>query len=117
MDGWQVFLAIAAAMSLSLFILSLPFPHFFTHNYNAFIGNSRHLKEDPIGSSQGPSVLKMSASGEEHIMNIHCRVSVDGSNWINSNKAKVEIQYGRLPTFLCPYTCLLTVVNAHAIPD
>ena len=50
-------------------------------------------------------------------MNIHCCVSVDGSNWINSNKAKVEIQYGRLPAFLCPYTCLLTVANAHAIPD
>ena len=48
-------------------------------------------------------------------MNIHCRVSVDGSNWINSNRAKVEIHYGRLPAFLCPYTCFLA--NAHAIPD
>ena len=42
-------------------------------------------------------------------MNIHCRVSTDGSNWINSNRAKVEIQYGRLPAFLCAYTYLLTV--------
>ena len=96
---------------LSLFH-SLPFSHSLTH-YNDFIGNSRCLKEDPIGSSQGTSVQKMSASGEEHIMNIHCRVSVDGSNWINSNKAKVEIQYGRLPAFLCACTCLLTIANAH----
>ena len=56
----------------------------------------------------------MSASGEEHIINIHCHVSVDGSNWINSNKAKVEIQYGRLPAFLYAYMCLLTIANAHA---
>ena len=112
MDGWQVFFGYY--VSVTFYCLS-PFPSLPYTQYNAFIGSSRHLKEDPIGSSQGTSVLKMSASGEEHIINIHCRVSVDGSNWINSNKAKVEIQYGRLPAFLCTYTCFLA--NAHAIPD
>ena len=117
MDGWQVFFGYSSCYVPFTFYCLSPFPSLPYTQYNDFIGSSRHLKEDPINSSHGTSVLKMSASGEEHIINIHCRVSVDGSNWINSNKAKVEIQYGRFPAFMCAYTCLLTVANAHAIPD